>query len=71
MVLYKDPNNDGSWALNGNVTFLARSTLNIDSKDAEWLKIISDGKTLAYGIHVYGNMKIDSGKGNFMESRNK
>ena len=59
-ALHKDPNNDGVWVLNANVTILSGSTLNIDSKDTKWLKIISDGKTLAYGIHVYGSMKIDS-----------
>lgn len=61
-ALYKDPNNDGVWALNANVTILSGSTLNIDSKDTKWLKIISDGKTLAYGIHDYGSMKVDSVK---------
>jgi hypothetical protein len=61
-ALYKDPNSDGVWALNANVTILAGSTLNIDSKDVNWLKIISDGQTLAYGIHVYGSMNIDSVK---------
>ena len=33
------------------------STLNIDSKDTKWLKIVSDGKTLAYAIRVYGSLK--------------
>jgi poly(beta-D-mannuronate) C5 epimerase len=64
-ALYKDANNnnnDGVWLLNANVTILAGSTLNIDSKDTKWLKIISDGKTLAYAIHVYGSMRIDSVK---------
>lgn len=61
-ALYKVPNNDGVWALNANLTILSGSTLNIDSKDTKWLKIISDGMTLAYGIHVYGSMKIDSVK---------
>ena len=64
-ALYKDPdnnNNDGVWLLNANVTIQPGSTLNIDSKDTKWLKIISDGNTLAYGIHVYGSMKIDSVK---------
>lgn len=61
-ALYKSPNDDGVWALNANVTIQSGSTLNIDSKDTKWLKIISDGKTLAYGIHVYGSMKIDSVK---------
>src|SRR5512133_159974 len=51
-ALYKDPNNDGVWALNANVTILAGSTVNIDSKDTKWLKIVADGQTLAYGIHV-------------------
>ena len=64
-ALYKDPdnnNNNGVWLLNANVTIQPGSTLNIDSKDTKWLKIISDGNTLAYGIHVYGSMKIDSVK---------
>ena len=61
-ALYKSPKDDGVWILNANVTILSGSTLNIDSKDTKWLKIISDGKTLAYGIHVYGSMKIDSVK---------
>ena len=55
-------NNNGVWLLNANVTIQPGSTLNIDSKDTKWLKIISDGNTLAYGIHVYGSMKIDSVK---------
>jgi mannuronan 5-epimerase len=55
-ALYKDPdNNDGVWLLNANVTIQSGSTLNIDSKDTKWLKIVADGKTLAYGIHVYGS----------------
>jgi poly(beta-D-mannuronate) C5 epimerase len=62
-ALYKDPdNNDGVWLLNANVTIKAGSTLNIDSKDTKWLKIISDGKTLAYGIHILGSLSIDSVK---------
>jgi parallel beta-helix repeat protein len=62
-ALYKDPdNNDGVWLLNANVTIQSGSTLNIDSKDTKWLKIVADGKTLAYGIHVYGSMGIDSVK---------
>ena len=35
--------------------------LNIDPTDTKWLKIITDGTT-AYGIHVYGSLKIDSVK---------
>jgi poly(beta-D-mannuronate) C5 epimerase len=66
-ALYKDPdnnsnNNDGVWLLNANVTIQPGSTLNIDSKDTKWLKIVADGQTLAYGIHVYGSMNIDSVK---------
>ena len=61
-ALYKDPNNDGVWLLNANVTIQSGSTLNIDSKDTKWLKIVADGKTLAYGIHVLGSLKIDSVK---------
>src|SRR6187200_2695991 len=63
-ALYKDPdpNNDGVWLLNANVTIQSGSTLNIDSKDTKWLKIVADGQTLAYGIHVLGSLKIDSVK---------
>jgi len=63
-ALYKDPdnNNDGVWLLNANVTIQSGSTLNVDSKDTRWLKIVADGQTLAYGIHVYGSLKIDSVK---------
>jgi poly(beta-D-mannuronate) C5 epimerase len=63
-ALYKDPdnNNNGVWLLNANVTIQSGSTLNVDSKDTRWLKIVADGQTLAYGIHVYGSLKIDSVK---------
>ena len=62
-TLQKYPdNNNGVWLLNANVTIQPGSTLNIDSKDTKWLKIVSDGKALAYGIRVYGSLKIDSVK---------
>jgi hypothetical protein len=57
-ILEKQP--QGVWVLNANVTINKGSTLNIDPTDTKWLKIIADGT--AYGIHVYGSLKIDSVK---------
>jgi mannuronan 5-epimerase len=51
---------NGVWLLNANITINKGSTLTIDSTDTTWLKIIADGRTLAYGIHVLGSLKIDS-----------
>src|SRR5437763_13153873 len=59
-VLNKDPQQQGVWLLNANITIDKGSTLTIDPTDTTWLKILADGKTLAYGIHVLGNLKIDS-----------
>ena len=61
-VLAKEPQQKGIWLLNANLTIDNGSTLTIDPKDTTWLKIITDGKTLAYGIHIYGSLKIDSVK---------
>ncbi|MGN6624175.1 MAG: right-handed parallel beta-helix repeat-containing protein [Candidatus Nitrosocosmicus sp.] len=60
VVLTKQPN--GVWALNANITINPGATLTIDPKDTTWLKIITDEKSLAYGIHVKGSLKIDSVK---------
>ncbi|MGN6349718.1 MAG: right-handed parallel beta-helix repeat-containing protein [Candidatus Nitrosocosmicus sp.] len=60
VVLTKQPN--GVWALNANITINPGATLTIDPKDTTWLKIIADEKSLAYGIHVKGSLKIDSVK---------
>jgi mannuronan 5-epimerase len=59
-VLNKDPQQQGVWLLNANITIDKGSTLTIDPTDTTWLKILADGKTLAYGIHVLGSLKIDS-----------
>ncbi|MBV9178074.1 MAG: hypothetical protein JO297_13665, partial [Nitrososphaeraceae archaeon] len=59
-VLDKDPQQQGVWLLNANITIDKGSTLTIDPTDTTWLKILTDGKTLAYGIHVVGSLKIDS-----------
>jgi mannuronan 5-epimerase len=59
-VLNKDPQHQGVWLLNANITINKGSTLTIDPTDTTWLKILADGKTLAYGIHVLGSLKIDS-----------
>ena len=48
------------WLLNANITINKGSTLTIDPTDTTWLKIIADERTLAYGIHVLGSLKIDS-----------
>ena len=62
-VLDKQPpqQGEGVWILNANISIDKGATLNIDSKDTKWLKILADGTT-AYGIHVYGSLKIDSVK---------
>jgi mannuronan 5-epimerase len=59
-ILDKQPN--GVWLLNSNITINPGASLTIDPKDTTWLKIISDEKTLAYGIHIKGSLKIDSVK---------
>jgi mannuronan 5-epimerase len=59
-ILNKDPQQQGVWLLNANITIDKGSTLTIDPTDTTWLKILADGKTLAYGIHVLGSLKIDS-----------
>ena len=51
---------NGVWLLNANITINKGATLTIDPTDTTWLKIIADGRTLAYGIHVLGSLKIDS-----------
>jgi parallel beta-helix repeat protein len=50
-----------SWILNAGILVDAGSTLVIDSKDTNWLKILADGK-IAYPITVLGSLKIDSVK---------
>jgi poly(beta-D-mannuronate) C5 epimerase len=60
-VLNKEPQQrNGVWLLNANLTINKGATLTIDPADTTWLKIIADGRTLAYGIHVLGSLKIDS-----------
>ncbi len=58
-ILSKQSNQNGVWILNANITIEKGSTLLIDSTDTKWLKILTDGNTLAYGIHVYGSLLID------------
>ena len=57
-----DKHSQGVWLLNANLTINPGSTLTIDPKDTTWLKIIADEKTLSYGIHIKGSLKIDSVK---------
>jgi hypothetical protein len=59
-VTNKEPQQKGRRLLNANLTINKGSTLSIDPTDTAWLKIIADGRTLAYGIHVLGSLKIDS-----------
>ena len=61
-VLDKEPHEHGVWLLNANLTIDKGATLTIDPTDTTWLKILADGRTLAYGIHVLGSLKIDSVK---------
>ncbi|MER5176246.1 MAG: right-handed parallel beta-helix repeat-containing protein [Candidatus Nitrosocosmicus sp.] len=59
-ILNKQP--QGVWLLNANMTIQPGASLTIDPKDTTWLKIMADEKTLAYGIHIMGALKIDSVK---------
>src|ERR1051326_3293061 len=59
-ILNKEQQQNGVWLLNANITINKGSTLTIDPTDTTWLKIIADERTLAYGIHVLGSLKIDS-----------
>ena len=61
----------GVWLLNANVTIKKGSTLTIDPKDTTWLKILADGKTLAYGIHGTWQFKDRFSQSDFMESIDK
>src|SRR5690349_16919648 len=61
VVLSKQPN--GVWDLNANITINPGAMLTIDPKDTTWLKIITDEKSLSYGIHVKGS-ENRWGKGN-------
>jgi mannuronan 5-epimerase len=49
------------WLLNANLTIAKGATFYINQTDTSWLKIGSDGNN-AYGIQVYGNLKINSTK---------
>jgi poly(beta-D-mannuronate) C5 epimerase len=49
------------WLLNANLTIAKGATFYINSTDTSWLKLGSDG-TNAYGIQVYGSLKINSTK---------
>jgi mannuronan 5-epimerase len=49
------------WLLNANLTISHGATFYINSTDAAWLKIISDG-TSAYNVDVRGSLKVDSVK---------
>ncbi|HEY6883044.1 MAG TPA: hypothetical protein VI278_03295, partial [Nitrososphaeraceae archaeon] len=41
-VLNKDPQHQGVWLLNANITINKGSTLTIDPTDTTWLKILAD-----------------------------
>jgi len=49
------------WLLNANLKISQGATFYINSTDAAWLKIISDG-TSAYKVDVRGSLKVDSVK---------
>jgi mannuronan 5-epimerase len=59
-ILDKQP--EGVWILNANLTINPGAKLTIDPTDTTWLKINADEKTLSYGIHIKGSLKIDSVK---------
>lgn len=49
------------WLLNANLKISQGATFYINSTDAAWLKIISDGAS-AYNVDVHGSLKVDSVK---------
>ena len=49
------------WLLNANLKISQGATFYINSTDAAWLKIISDGAS-AYKVDVHGSLKVDSVK---------
>jgi mannuronan 5-epimerase len=57
----KQSSSNNVWLLNANLTISQGATLHINSTDALWLKIVSDG-TSAYNIDVHGSLKVDSVK---------
>jgi mannuronan 5-epimerase len=59
-VLHKE-NYEGLWLLNANIVVAEDAALYINSTDTSWLKIVAD-REIAYGIRVFGGLKIDSVK---------
>ena len=50
---------DENWLLNASIIIEKGATLILDPQDTKWLKILADGN-VAYGIHIYGSLVIDS-----------
>ena len=50
---------DENWLLNASIIVEKGATLILYPQDTKWLKILADGN-VAYGIHVYGSLVIDS-----------
>jgi parallel beta-helix repeat protein len=50
---------DENWLLNASIIIEKGATLILDLQDTKWLKILADGN-VAYGIHIYGSLVIDS-----------
>lgn len=62
-VLRIDETVENGWILSAGIVVAADSLLYINSTDTSWLKIIPDEETsIANGIRVHGNLKIDSTK---------
>lgn len=62
-VLRRDEAVENGWILNAGIIVAADSLLYINSTDTSWLKIIPDEETsIANGLQVHGNLKIDSVK---------
>ena len=60
-VLRRDEAVENGWILNAGIIVTADSLLYINSTDTSWLKIIPDEETsIANGLQVHGNLKIDS-----------
>ena len=50
---------DENWLLNASIIIEKGTTLILDPQDTKWLKILAYGN-VAYGIHIYGSLVIDS-----------
>src|SRR5215203_575976 len=70
-ILQRESSNfhEKNWILNAGISVEKNATLNIDSNDLTWIKIVPS-KNTPNAIKVDGSLKVDS-KNNFLEFTNK